>query len=285
MTPGPRSELEDEEAFLLRSIEDLDREHGAGDLSDADYVALRAGYTARAAALISARRQATTLAAAAAVDSGPHTDDPSATDEDPTDASVDPVPSATGRPHRRRRRVLLVGGLTALASAAVAVAVFTITRPRGPDQTVTGSITQARSQQVREDLAQAESLDAAGDVTTAMELYEAVLQLQPNQPEALAESGWIEFESGVRGHNASVIAYGQHAEETAAGLVPSAWAPRLYLGSMYLTEKDPTAAAAQFRRFIAAHPPAATRAAARPVMAKACAAAHETLPALPAPKS
>ena len=46
------AELEDERRFLLRSLDDLDREHDAGDVDEADYTALRDGYTARAATVI-----------------------------------------------------------------------------------------------------------------------------------------------------------------------------------------------------------------------------------------
>jgi hypothetical protein len=262
VTPRTRTGLDDERAFLLQSIEDLDREHAAGDLSDDDYRALRDAYTARAAVLLAGEQRA-------AGDGGGHH----------TAADADVAGAGPHRRRRRRRRGLLVAGLTALVSAAVAVAVISITRPRGPDQTATGSVTQAPSQQVREELAQAESLDSAGDVATAMELYQAVLQVDPNQPEALAESGWIEFESGVFGHSASVVSRGQRTEERAAALAPAAWAPRLYLGSMYLTEGDPGAAVRQFRRFVADHPPRAKLAAARPVMVKAFGAVHQPLPA------
>ena len=38
--------------FLLRSLADLEREHDAGDVDDADYETLKDGYTARAAAVL-----------------------------------------------------------------------------------------------------------------------------------------------------------------------------------------------------------------------------------------
>ena len=47
-------ELEEERDFLLRSLDDLDRERAAGDLDPADYVALKEDYTARAAAVLRA---------------------------------------------------------------------------------------------------------------------------------------------------------------------------------------------------------------------------------------
>jgi hypothetical protein len=46
--------LEEQRAFLLRSLDDLDREHDAGDLDDDDYATLRTDYTARAAEVLHA---------------------------------------------------------------------------------------------------------------------------------------------------------------------------------------------------------------------------------------
>ena len=46
--------LEEQRSFLLRSLDDLDREHDAGDLDDDDYATLRTDYTARAAAVLHA---------------------------------------------------------------------------------------------------------------------------------------------------------------------------------------------------------------------------------------
>ena len=46
--------LEDQRAFLLRSLDDLDREREAGDIDDTDYETLQADYTRRAAAVLHA---------------------------------------------------------------------------------------------------------------------------------------------------------------------------------------------------------------------------------------
>lgn len=46
------AESEEERRFLLRSLDDLEREHDAGDVDDADYATLRDGYTVRAAAVL-----------------------------------------------------------------------------------------------------------------------------------------------------------------------------------------------------------------------------------------
>ena len=50
------SDLADEREFLLRSLEDLDRERAEGNLDDAQYASLHDDYTARAAAVIRARQ-------------------------------------------------------------------------------------------------------------------------------------------------------------------------------------------------------------------------------------
>src|SRR5690349_19733038 len=44
--------LEEERDFCLRSLRDLEAEHAAGDLDDADYETLRESYVARAAVAI-----------------------------------------------------------------------------------------------------------------------------------------------------------------------------------------------------------------------------------------
>ena len=43
--------LEEQRDFLLRSLDDLDREYAAGDVDEVDYEALKDDYTARAAAV------------------------------------------------------------------------------------------------------------------------------------------------------------------------------------------------------------------------------------------
>ena len=52
--PVTNAELDDERSFLLDSLEDLERERAAGDLSEADYAVLRDRYTRRAAEVLRA---------------------------------------------------------------------------------------------------------------------------------------------------------------------------------------------------------------------------------------
>ena len=52
MNPDRLAELEEERGFLLRSIRDIEAEHAAGDVDDADFRTLRDGYVARASAVL-----------------------------------------------------------------------------------------------------------------------------------------------------------------------------------------------------------------------------------------
>src|SRR5690606_11549803 len=54
LDPDALAALEEERDFLLRSLDDLEREHDAGDVDDADYAELKDDYTARAAAVLRA---------------------------------------------------------------------------------------------------------------------------------------------------------------------------------------------------------------------------------------
>jgi tetratricopeptide (TPR) repeat protein len=57
LDPDELAALEEQRDFLLASLADLDREHAAGDLDDADHAALRDEYTARAAEVLRAIEQ------------------------------------------------------------------------------------------------------------------------------------------------------------------------------------------------------------------------------------
>src|SRR5438309_10693168 len=49
-----QTELQEERAFLLRSLRDLEHEHDAGDIDETDYETLKDDYTARAADVLRA---------------------------------------------------------------------------------------------------------------------------------------------------------------------------------------------------------------------------------------
>ena len=57
LDPDELAALEEQRAFLLRSLDDLEREHEAGDLDTNDFETLRDDYTARAAEILRAIEQ------------------------------------------------------------------------------------------------------------------------------------------------------------------------------------------------------------------------------------
>lgn len=262
-----RRELEDRSAFLLRSIEDLDAERAAGDIADDDYRALRQRYVARAAAVLRALEDDTDVLPAVSAD------------EERSAFGEAEVPSPT--PVRRRRRILLWGSVTLFVAAAVVLVTAEVTA-RLPGQTATGSITLSRAQQQQRTLAQAQVLESENEDAQALALYQQVLQQDPTQEQALAESGWLEFEAGVVAKSGTLLSDGQAEEQRALRADPTGYTPHLYLGSMLLAEGQFPAAAGQYTQFLADDPPVSLEQTAWPYVVRAFEQAHETVPPVPA---
>jgi tetratricopeptide (TPR) repeat protein len=103
----------DQREFLLRSLEDLEREHDAGDLDDADYAALKDDYMARAAAVLRAE------------------------------------PPRAASPRRGNRAFLALAGVLAFAALAGIVVAQSSGR-RGSGDSATGSIDQSIIEKLNE---------------------------------------------------------------------------------------------------------------------------------------
>lgn len=158
--------LELQRDFLLRSLEDLEREYEAGDVDEADYQALKDDYTARAAAVLRAL-EAGRLAASG--------------------------PASGRRPARRGRTLLAVAGV-ALFAVVAGVLVAQTSGRRDPGGVITGDVTQS----VTERLNQANRLGAEGDYEAAIEVYESVLADDPSNAEAATYRGWLLTLAGER---------------------------------------------------------------------------------------
>lgn len=163
LDPDALAALEEERDFLLRSLDDLDREHAAGDLDDDDYEALRDDYTARAAAALHAidERRATIAAA-----QGPR------------------------RPWRTVGIAVAVLVVAGLAGWGVARAAGQRT---GTDQ-ATGGVSQSLGQQLANCLIISQSSDEPVEV---LECYDAILAEHPANVEALTYRGWFLVRLGV----------------------------------------------------------------------------------------
>lgn len=159
LDPDRLAALEEERDFLLRSMDDLDRELAAGDVTDADHAVLRDDYTARAAEVLRAI-------------------------EDHRDA----VERAAPRPSRWRTAGILAAVLA--ASVAVGVVLANVAGVRGSGGTATGT-----AGTLRERLAECQPL-AFQEAERGIRCYDDILRTSPDNTEALTYRGWARIRSG-----------------------------------------------------------------------------------------
>jgi cytochrome c-type biogenesis protein CcmH/NrfG len=175
-----REQLERERDFLLRSLDDLEREREKGTIDDESYQRLHADYTARAAAVIRALRD-----------------------------GVDARPVAA--PTSNRRRLLTILGIVGFG-VIVAVALAAALGIRQGDETSSGNSgerttpttlsMQARIERLESAVAAnpddrasrlllARFLEADRDYAGAIKQYDEVLARDPTNAEAEAQAGRI----------------------------------------------------------------------------------------------
>jgi tetratricopeptide (TPR) repeat protein len=155
MNPDERAELEEQRSFLLRSLDDLDRELAVGDIDAVDVATLRDDYTHR---LGDVQR---------AIES----------DRD----------SAVEVPPRRMGRRLAVIGVVAVLAVGAGLAVANAAGSRHPGESATGNIRENSANQ----LTRAAALQDAGKYLDAVKEYHAILKTDPTNSEANAELGFL----------------------------------------------------------------------------------------------
>ena len=162
--PVPEQEPADEEelAFLERSLDDLDAEKSAGDISEDDYRSLTGLYAERVAAV--RRRHGGRATGRNAGEGNP----------------------------RRWRRLMAVLVTVAMLGTGVGVGLASALGHRSSVDTTTGDIRQS----TRGMLFEAQEHMAAGRWAEAEGLYAAVVAAQPSSAEALAWWGWLDFQRG-----------------------------------------------------------------------------------------
>jgi tetratricopeptide (TPR) repeat protein len=219
------AEMEEERAFLLGSLRDLDRERDAGDLDEHDYATLKDDYTARAARLL---RE--------------------------IDGVRDTIPERPGRrPGRVVAAVVAVLGLGVGAGALVAAN----SGERLPTDTFTGDITPSAAG----DASDAQAAAQAGDFEQAIELSDRALEADPDDVETLAYRGWFSFQWGqqseVGSDREARIAAGVADLDSAIEL-DSAFLPAQVFKAVTVlrTGGDPLDALARIDAVLAARPPA-----------------------------
>jgi tetratricopeptide (TPR) repeat protein len=161
LDPDTLAALEEQRDFLLRSLDDLEREHEAGDVDDHDYQALKDDYTARAARVIRS-----------------------------VEAHEERI--AAARRPRSWRRMLAVGAGVAAFALVAGVLVAQAAGRREAGEGMTGNVRET----TRTQLDQAITLASQGDYEGAIEIEDQVLAEQPDNVEALTYKGWFQWRSG-----------------------------------------------------------------------------------------
>jgi len=182
--PDRLAELEEERSFLLRSLDDLDREHDAGDIDDADYATLRDGYTVRAAAVLRA-----------------------------IESEQAALP---GKARRNWRRIGIWTAVVVVVAIAAGVLVAWASGDRLPGDSSSGDI----AQNVTSKLAEARSLQAS-DLKGAIQRYDEVLQVEPDNAEALTYRGWLVALVGSRAAATDLVQSGEGSVQRAIQVAPS----------------------------------------------------------------
>ncbi len=263
-------ELEVERDFLLKSLQDLEDEHAAGDVSDEDYTRLHDRYTARAAEVLRAIDSSEAPATTHSLE---------ADRTSPRGASAKPR-TAPGR--TKAKSPLLVGGVVCLLAGVTVALVFSNTSSRLPGNTATGGVTLSPGQQVQRELSQAGTLQEEGELAQALQVYQQVLSQDPGNADALSEAGWLEFEAGVLGSNEKSLEQGESYEQRAVTADPSLPSARAYLGSMYFVEGELAQAVVQYSEFLADKPTAAEMSPFLPDIRRAFSETKTSLPSIAA---
>jgi len=151
--------LEEEREFLLRSLDDLDAEHAAGDVDEEDYRTLRDDYTRRAANVLRA---------------------------------IEGRRAKVAAPRRRS----LAGTLAWVAGVLVIGVVSGVLLGRATGGRGGGELSGEIREDTRTLIVEAQRAFAEGDAERAIELYDEALAIAPGSVEALAYRGWIRYRSG-----------------------------------------------------------------------------------------
>jgi tetratricopeptide (TPR) repeat protein len=156
LDPDALAALEEQRDFLLRSLDDLEREYEAGDVDDEDYGTLRDDYTHRAAVVLKAIEDRTAARAAAG--------------------------ASKSRPGRVIAGVVGVVLFAVVAGLGVARAAG----DRSDGEFITGGVRQTVGQQ----LFGCQELVMAGEIRDALECYDGIIAEHPANVEAVTYRAW-----------------------------------------------------------------------------------------------
>lgn len=227
LSPDRLVELEQERDFLLASLADLEAEHDAGDLDDADFEELCADYTVRTADIIRQIEDRNASVAAAA-----------------------PERSTT-------QTIAWVVGIVAFAVGAGWLLALAAGE-RGVNDEITGNVDTSPRQLVFE----CQQLDQQGEIQEANECFAQVLALDPQNVEALAYRGWLLVRTsgsaqqlGADDEAAEILIAAKASLDRAVEVDPNYADARAFRVVVYNAEGDVEAACAEFEELLALDPP------------------------------
>jgi hypothetical protein len=219
--PDELAAWEEERRFLLGSLRDLEREHAAGDLDDADYRTLRDGYTARAADVLRS------------IEAG--------------QAALPPKPA------RRAGRLVVMWAAVAAVAVVAGVLVARASGDRGAGGSATGGITDS----VAATLSRARQAEV-DDPRAAIDLYRKVLAEDPDNAEALTYLGWLEIRTGAATGADDLVGQGEAHLARAIEVAPEYADAHCFTAIVrFRLREDPAGADAALSRCTAADPPQA----------------------------
>ena len=170
LDPDALAALEEEREFLLTSLDDLEREHDAGDVDDDDYAELKDDYTARTAAVLRAIEERHAVARRA-------------------------------RAPRSWTRLAAWATLVVLLAVAGGVLVARSSGNRPPGGQASGDVrsssrdllleAQQYTGQATQQLQDGDPEAALASYQRAIEAYQRVLEVLPTNAEALTYQGWV----------------------------------------------------------------------------------------------
>jgi tetratricopeptide (TPR) repeat protein len=226
VNPDDLADLEEQRTFLVRSLDDLERELAAGDIDALDASTLRDDYTHR---LAEVQRAIETGRVAIAEQAPP------------------------GRLGRR-----LVGAVLVVALAGGSgLFVANVAGSRRPGDAITGNITERNFDGL---LTQAAQAAQDGRFADALENYDTVLDQDPTNVEALSEKGLLLASLALPSKRPTLLDEGEKLVRQAIEVEPDLARPRFYLGLVRQLRDDTDGALAAFDDALARDPSEALRA-------------------------
>jgi hypothetical protein len=226
--PDALAALEEERDFLLRSLDDLEREYAAGDVDGADYEQLKDSYIARTAEVLRA------------IDSGLTALRPSW------------PPS--------RRRTFVTVSVVAVVVVAVALLLPRALGERSAGQSITGNASETENGLLVE-ARQLQETDPRG----ALDRFEQVLKTDPDNAEALTYRGWLlarvastAVRQNLNDQGEELMAQAEHSLDRAISVAPTYADPYCFKAIIrFRFYNDAAGAKGPIGTCVASKPPAA----------------------------